>query len=196
MFEKSLRLKILIKDYKELIAKAKDEGYNSPKELPLEYLRKYVSLYQEIELALYYENRIDDIRKADAIIKNYDQNQLINEMEDVLAEKLGYHPEENIVVETDARHTDKKTGGVVRERKNLDSDVWDNSEFNDHYAKIKAEWLASKSEQQQKIWKLHFESMPKKTIAEKLGKDPKYVRVTIKRLTEDLIKKLPPLLKK
>ena len=33
-------IKKLIEDYNGLIAKAKDEGYNSPKELPLEYLER------------------------------------------------------------------------------------------------------------------------------------------------------------
>ena len=183
-------IKKLLEDYKALIAKAKNEGYNSPKEMPLDYLEEYVSLYKQIKLANYYEDRIDDIRKADLIIKKYDQNQLINEMEDVNAEKLGYHPEENSVVETN----EKYTAGTENVRKNLYSDAWDDPKFKNYYDEIRAEWLASKTEQQQKIWKLNNKGTPNKTIAKKLSKDPKYVRDTIQSLTKDFNKKIPPLL--
>ena len=44
-------IKKLLEDYKALIAKAKNEGYNSPKEMPLDYLEEYVSLYKQIKLA-------------------------------------------------------------------------------------------------------------------------------------------------
>ena len=57
-------IKKLLEDYKALIAKAKNEGYNSPKEMPLDYLEEYVSLYKQIKLANYYEDTINDIRKA------------------------------------------------------------------------------------------------------------------------------------
>jgi DNA-binding NarL/FixJ family response regulator len=65
----------------------------------------------------------------------------------------------------------------------------------DHYNEITAKWLASKTEQQQKIWKLYNKGTPKKTIAKKLSKDPKYVRDTIQSLTKDFNKKIPTLLK-
>ena len=183
-------IKKLLEDYKALIAKAKNEGYNSPKEMPTDYLRKYVSLYKQIKLANYYEDRINDIRKADLIIKKYDQNQLINEMEDVLAEKLGYHPVEKSVVETN----EKYTAGTENEQENINYEYYFKEDELDHYNEITAKWLASKTEQQQKIWKLYNKATPKKTIAKKLSKDPKYVRVTIKSLTKDFNKKITPLL--
>ena len=182
-------IKKLLEDYKALIAKAKNEGYNSPKEMPLHYLEEYVSLYEKIKLAEHFVDRIDDIRKADLIVKKYDENELINEMEDVLAEKLRYHPEENSVVKIFSKD------GSVNKRKNINSDAWDNPKFRKYYDEIRAEWLASKTEQQQKIWKLYNKGTPKKTIAKKLSKDPKYVRDTIKSLRNDFNKKIPPLLK-
>ena len=45
-------IKKLLDDYKALIAKAKNEGYNSPEEMPLDYVEEYVSLYEKIKLAL------------------------------------------------------------------------------------------------------------------------------------------------
>ena len=184
-------IKKLIEEYKALIAKAKNEGYTSPKEMPLDYLEEYVSLYKQIKLAEHFIDKINDIRNADLTVKKHDEIELINEMEAVNAEKLaetsGYGAE--VVLE--------KFTEMVNPRSNRHLDIMvDQDKWYDHYAEITAKWLASKTEQQQKIWKLHFEGMPKKTIAEKLRKDPKYVRVTIKRLTKDLIKKLPPLLNK
>ena len=183
-------IKKLIDDYKALIAKAKNEGYNSPKEMPLDYLEEYVSLYEKIKLAEHFIDTINDIREADLKVKKYDQNQLINEMEADLAKKLGYHPEENSVVETN----EKYTAGTENVRKNLYSDAWDDPKFKNYYDEIRAEWLASKTEQQQKIWKLNNKGTPNKTIAKKLSRDPKYVRVTIKSLTKDFNKKISPLL--
>jgi hypothetical protein len=185
-------IKKLIEDYKALIAKAKNEGYNSPKEMPLDYLEGYVSLYKQIKLANYYEDRIDDIRKADLTVKKYEEKQLINEMDDVLNEKLGYHPEENSVVETN----EKYTAGTENEQENINYEYYFDDEKLDRYAEITAKWLASKTEQQQKIWKLHLKATPNKTIAKKLSRDPKYVRVTIKSLTTDFNKKIPRLLLK
>ena len=98
-------IKKLIEDYKALIAKAKNEGYNSPKELPLDYLEEYVSLYEKIKLAEHFIDTINDIRKADLTVKKHDENELINQIEADLAEKLGYHPEENSVVETNEKYT-------------------------------------------------------------------------------------------
>ena len=183
-------IKKLLEDYKALIAKAKNEGYNSPKEMPLDYLEEYVSLYEKIKLAEHFIDKINDIRKADLTVKKHDEIELINEMEDVLDEKLRYHPEEQNVVEIFSKD------GSVNKRKNINSDPWNNPKFKKHYDEIRAKWLASKTEQQQKIWKLYNKGTPKKRIAYKLRKDPKYVRETIKSLRNDFNKKIPPLLKK
>ena len=183
-------IKKLIDDYKALIAKAKNEGYNSPEEMPLDYLEEYVSLYEKIKLAEHFIDTINDIREADLKVKKYDQNQLINEMEADLAKKLGYHPEENSVVETN----EKYTAGTENDQKNINYEYYFKEDELDHYNEITAKWLASKTEQQQKIWKLNNKGTPNKTIAKKLSRDPKYVRVTIKSLTKDFNKKISPLL--
>ena len=65
-----------------------------------------------------------------------------------------------------------------------------NLEYVNPYLEQIGLWRSTKTEQQQKIWKLYNQNLPKKEIARKLNKDPKYIRVTIKNLEKSFTEEL------
>ena len=65
-----------------------------------------------------------------------------------------------------------------------------NPDYIDAYVETVRKWLATKTEQQKKIWELYNDDIPKKRIAKQLNKDDKYIRVTIKNLEKSFMDEL------
>ena len=195
----STYLKSLHDKCKSFEMKMKKLGITRLNDMDYIQIKEYHFLYHQIKLFNmmneYHNNEIEDLKKlfkdildAENILKN-------KEIEDGI-EQLNKDNETNALLNNlniDLEGDEYKPDGNDSYQSVKEVDL-DNPEFIDAYNEQKELWLSTKTEQQQKIWKLYNQNIPKKIIAKRLNKDPKYIRVTIKRLEEsfceDLSKKV------
>ena len=158
-------------------------------------LKEYHFLYHQIKLFNmmneYHNNEIEDLKKffkdildAENILKNQEIQDGIKQLnkeskDNALLNNL------NIDLEGDEYESDSNDSYQSVKEVDLDD-----PEYIDPYRHEIEKWLSTKTQQQQKIWKLHNQKMPKKIIAKRLGKDPKYIRVTIKNLESSFLEEM------
>lgn len=191
----STYLKSLHGKCKSFEMKMKKLGITRLNDMDYIQIKEYHFLYHQIKLFNmmneYHNNEIEDLKKlfkdildAENILKN-------KEIEDGI-EQLNKDNETNALlnnlnINLEGDEYEPDGNDSYQSVKEVDRD---NPEFIDAYNEQKELWLSTKTEQQQKIWKLYNQNIPKKIIAKRLNKDPKYIRVTIKRLTESFFEDL------
>ena len=152
------------------------KGYPSPKEMQLKDLKKYIEIFGKLDIV---EQMMYDV---DEIIREQYEDTL-EELEQEL-EKYHSTDPKKILLDRELNKGDKsQTLTTIEDSKNI-------HELAPHYEEAIEAWFDTKTADQQEVWEHYNKGMPKKIIARKLQKDPRYIRATIENMEKDFQEKI------